>query len=48
MVGRRAPVAFDQLYLIEFFQYDAAPVRRRAHRFQPAFALSAVLITKDT
>src|SRR4051812_43005816 len=48
MVGRRAPAALDQLYLIEFFQYDATPVRRRARRFKPALALSAELITENT
>ena len=48
MVGRRAPVVLDQLYLIELFQYDAAPVRRRTRRLKPALALSAVLIAENT
>ncbi len=48
MVGGRAPVVLDQPYLIELFQYDAAPVRRRTRRLKPALALSTVLIAENT
>src|SRR5215472_12254315 len=47
MVGRCPPVALDQLYLTELLQCDAAPVRWRAGRFEPALAFSAVLITEN-
>src|SRR4051812_6074962 len=48
MIGGSAPRAFDKFPCAEFPTRNPAPVGRRPNRFQPTFALSAVLIAQNS
>ncbi len=46
MVGSGSPHTGQEFHAPEFIERDAAPVIRRSHRLQTAFAFSAVLVAK--
>ena len=48
MIGSRSPPVIQQFHVPEFVERNAAPVLRRSHRLETAFAFSAVRIAKHS